>query len=265
MAVRTEGTFAAMFKKLAAAMGAGGAKVDTILDSAGVQPGGTLTGRVEVKGGEVEQTIQGIRAALSAVVEVERTNSQGEDTEHKAKRRVGETTVSGPISVAPGELQTLPFQLVVPAELPPNVIGGRSVSGIRLEVETVLDIEKGRDAKDHDPVDVHALPAQNAVFQAMEQLGFTFKSGDLEQGRLPGSTLGFYAEYEFGARGSGYRFNEVEVKFVTRQSDLEVHLEVDKKGFTLGDSDKKRSFPLSHFDTDVHAVASHLKQILDGV
>ena len=173
-----------MFKKLAAAMGAGGAKVDTILDSAGVQPGGTLTGRVEVKGGEVEQTIQGIRAALSAVVEVEGTNSQGDDTEHKAKRRVGETRVSGPITVQPGELQTLPFQLVVPPELPPNVIGGRNMSGIKLEVETVLEIEKARDAKDHDPVDVHALPAQNAVFQAMEQLGFTFKSADLEE-RLP--------------------------------------------------------------------------------
>ncbi len=252
-----------MFRKLAAAMGAGGAKVDTVLDSAGVQPGGTLTGRVDVKGGEVEQTIQGIRAALSAVVEVEGTR-QGEDTEHKAKRRVGETRVSGPITVAPGELQQLPFQLVVPPELPPNVIGGHAVSGIELEVETVLEIEKARDAKDHDPVEVHALPAQNAVFQAMEQLGFTFGSGDLEAGRVPGSTLGFYGEYEFGARGSGFRFNEVEVTFVTRQGDLDVQLEVDKGGFVLG-GDKNRSFRLTHFDTDVGAVAQHLKAILDGI
>ena len=253
-----------MFKKMAAALGSGGAKVDTVLDSESVQPGGTLTGRVDIHGGKVEQTIQGVRAALSAVVEVETTNHEGEDTEYNQATLFNETRVSGPVQVEAERTTSLPFTLQVPVELPPNVIAGNQVKGIKLAVATVLEIEKARDAKDHDPIQVHALPAQEAVLLAFLQLGFSFTGGDLEKGRAKGATLGFYGEYEFAARGTGYRFNEVEVTFATRPGDLDVIIEVDKKGAFFG-GDKQRSFALSHQHSDVGQAASHIKAILDDV
>lgn len=250
-----------MFKNLKAKFGSGGAKVETILDNETVQPGGTITGRVEVRGGEVEQNLRGIRVGLSAIVEVE-----GEDSEWESSTTFNEIEVSGPLDVGPGSQQDVPFQITVPVEVPPNVAGGRNLGKIRLAVATILDIEKAVDAKDNDPIRVMALPAQEATLNAMESLGFSFKGADLEKGKVPGSTLGFYGEYEFGAHGTGFRFNEAELTFVTRATDLDVILEVDKKGgfFTEG-HDAIRSFQLSHHDTDVNAIANRLRGVFDGI
>jgi sporulation-control protein len=250
-----------MFKKLQAALGKGGAKVDTVLDNPTVHPGGVLTGRVDVRGGEVEQTLEGIRAAISAVVEVE----SGDD-EWASARLIGESRISGPFSVGPGQSTTLPFQLQVPIELAPNLVGSQHIHGLKIAVATVLEIDNAIDARDNDPIKVAALPAQEAVLFAMQQLNYHFKSADFEAGRVPGSTLGFYGEYEFDARSSGRRFNEVELTFLTRAHDLDVLLEVDKRGsfFTEG-RDVSRRFTLGHGDTDLAAITQHINQVLSTV
>lgn len=250
-----------MFKKLQAALGKGGAKVDTVLDNPVVSPGGVLTGRVDVRGGDVEQRLEGIRAALSAVVEVE----SGDD-EWASARLFGESRISGPFSVQPGGHVALPFQLQVPVELSPNLVGSQHIHGLKIAVATVLEIDNAIDAKDTDPIKVQALPAHEATLFAMQQLGFHFKSADFEAGRVPGSTLGFYGEYEFDARSSGRRFNEVELTFVTRPGDLDVLLEVDRRGgfFTEG-TDVTRRFTLGHHETDAGAIAQHITQALSGV
>jgi sporulation-control protein len=251
----------AMFKKLQAALGKGGAKVDTVLDNPTVYPGGVLTGRVDVRGGEIQQTLEGIRAALSTIVEVE----SGDD-EWASARKFGEQRISGPLAVAPHQQVSLPFQLQVPVELSPNLVGSQHIHGLRISVATTLDIDNAVDARDNDPIKVQALPAQEAVLYSMQQLHFHFKSADFEAGRVPGSTLGFYGEYEFDARSSGRRFNEVELTFITRAHDLDVLLEVDKKGgFFLEGADVSRRFTLSHSDTDVASITHHINGILNTV
>ncbi|WP_170219316.1 sporulation protein [Nocardioides litoris] len=250
-----------MFKKLQAALGKGGAKVDTVLDNPTVYPGGVLTGRVDVRGGEIEQQLEGIRAAISAVVEVE----SGDD-EWSSARLIGEQRISGPFAVSPGQHASLPFQLQVPIELSPNLVGSQHIHGLKIAVATVLEIDNAVDARDNDPIRVQALPAQEAVLYSMQQLNFHFKSADFEAGRVPGSTLGFYGEYEFDARSSGRRFKEVELTFLTRAHDLDVLIEVDKKGgFFLEGSDVTRRFTLNHQDTDVQSITQHINHVLGTV
>lgn len=59
-----------MFKKLLAAIGVGGASVDTRLLNASLQPGQTFEARIVLKGGEVSQSIAGLELALMTRVKV---------------------------------------------------------------------------------------------------------------------------------------------------------------------------------------------------
>lgn len=60
-----------MFKKLKASLGIGSAKVDTILDEMSVYQGSTLTGYVQIIGGDVEQRIDAITIKLNTEMKVE--------------------------------------------------------------------------------------------------------------------------------------------------------------------------------------------------
>ena len=251
-----------MFKKLSAKFGgSGGAKVETTLDNEEVEPGGTISGSVVARGGEVQQVLQGVRVGLSAIVEVE-----GEDSEWDSTQVFNEVKISDGLTLDPGDEETLTFELTVPHELPPNVIGGQPMGKIRLGVATILEIEKAVDAKDSDPIRVTALPAQAATMQAMSALGFSFKGADLEKGRIRGAELGFYAEYEFYAHGTGYKFNEAELTFVTRAGDMDVILEVDKKGGWISEGhDAIRSITIPTSQGDADAIAAQLRGIFDAI
>ena len=52
------------FKKLLASVGIGQAKVDTILFDEVVEPGGILTGEIQIQGGQVDQEIDKIDLCL---------------------------------------------------------------------------------------------------------------------------------------------------------------------------------------------------------
>nr|WP_320014668.1 sporulation protein [uncultured Desulfobacter sp.] len=56
-----------MFKKMFAKMGFGSVKVDAILTTNQFYPGGTVEGRIEIKGGDVEQEISAINLKLKTV------------------------------------------------------------------------------------------------------------------------------------------------------------------------------------------------------
>lgn len=70
---------------------------------------------------------------------------------------------------------------------------------MNLGVSTELEIARAVDAGDLDPINVHPLPAQQALLDAFGQLGFRFRSADMERGHIRGTrqTLPFYQEIEF--------------------------------------------------------------------
>ena len=75
------------------------------------------------------------------------------------------------------------------------------------------------------------MPGQTQLMEALAQLGFRFKSADVEKGRLRGATLPFFQEIEFHP-GPEYRgkFNELEVTFIGGPQETKVIFEADQKG-----------------------------------
>ncbi|MFI6867035.1 sporulation protein [Nocardia sp. NPDC050406] len=215
-----------MFKKLLAAVGVGGAEVETELHTPGVQPGGTVQGVIRLRGGGVAQDISRIALELVSRVEIE---SGGE--EYDGYRGFHRWNVHGPFTLTANASDEFPFALPVPFETPITFYNGRHLPGMEIFVRTVVEIEGAVDAGDRDPLGIGALPAQHVILAALEQLGFPLHRADVEQGRLRGirQELPFYQEIEFGRSHRFPRLNQLEVTFVARPDGMDVVLEGDKK------------------------------------
>jgi sporulation-control protein len=221
-----------MFKKMMASMGAGGAKVQTTLNTPSVYPGGVVEGLIDIQGGSVDQQIEYVAVALTARVEVE-----SGDSEYDSMVTFHQHRLTGSFKLDDGARHQMPFQLQVPWETPFNVIGGQQLPKCFVGVRTELEIARSVDKADVDPIAVYALPAHERLLSAFTQLGFRFKGADFEKGRVTGSQLPFYQEIEFySAPQFAHSINELEVTFVTRNTDMDVILEVDKKGGFLTES-----------------------------
>lgn len=243
------------FRGMMARLGSGGATVETVLDRPDTTPGGAVTGTVHVTGGKVPQDVTEVRVALQATVEVE-----SGDSSWREEATFGTAPVAGGARVEPGQQYRLPFSLPVPWQCPITAIDGWHLRGMRVGLRTRLDIAGSVDPGDLDPVTVLPLPVQRTVLQALDGLGFAFRSADVEKGRVRGSELPFYQEVEFapppGLRG---RVNELEVTFLADPQGVDVVLEVDRRGGLLSEGrDVGGRLRLAHTDTDVRAVAAHL-------
>ncbi|MFF4953827.1 sporulation protein [Streptomyces chattanoogensis] len=251
------------FKKLLASMGAGGAKVETVLFEENVVPGGVAQGEVRIQGGSVAQDIQGLSVGLQAVVEVETSDGESKRNIEFTKLQVG-----GAFQVQAGAAHTVPFGLEIPWETPITTFLGTHLKGMSVGVRTELAIARALDSGDLDPVNVHPLPAQQAILDAFGRLGFRFKSADLEQGKIRGTRqkLPFYQEIEFYAPQQYRGLNQVELSFVADDREMDVVLEMDKKpGLFTGGSDSYRQFTVSLNDFQGTDWAGYLNQWLAEV
>lgn len=222
-----------MFKKLLAAVGVGGAEVETELHTPGVQPGGAVQGVIRLRAGGVAQEIS--RIALEFVTRVE---IESGDQEYDSYRGFHLTNVHGPFTLTPNASDEFPFQLYAPLETPITFYNGRHLPGTEVFVRTIVEINGAVDAGDRDPLGVGALPAQHVILAGLEQLGFPLHRADVEQGHLRGiqQQLPFYQEIEFGRSHRYPRLNQLEVTFVARPEGMDVILEGDKKSGWLSES-----------------------------
>lgn len=252
-----------VFKKVFASMGMGGASVDTVLSEPNVVPGGVVQGEVRIEGGSVEQEIQGISVALRARVEVE--TDQGEQ---KQDIEFGKLQVAGAFQLQEGGSHVVPFSLEIPWETPITMFLGQQLQGMEIGVATELAIARAIDSTDLDPVNVHPLPAQHALLESFGALGFRFKSADMERGHIRGTrqTLPFYQEIEFYAPPQYRGLNEVELSFVADGREMDVVLEMDKKGgvFSSG-SDSFRAFQMDLANFQQTDWTAYLNQWLSEV
>ncbi|WP_086665267.1 sporulation protein [Lentzea kentuckyensis] len=234
-----------MFKRMLSAFGVGGPSVDTVLDSPHATPGQLVTGQVRIQGGSADAEIGQVVLSLVTRVEVEHG-----DHEYGGVSEFLRVVVQQGVRVGAGQLVAIPFQLPIPWETPITAVGGGQLPGMTVGVRTELVIAGAPDKGDLDPVLVHPLPSQDAVLNAFGQLGFSFRSADVEAGRLHGvpQELGFYQEIEFfpPAQFAG-RIQQVELTFVASPHELFVILEADKRGgmFSSG-GDAFGHFRLSH-------------------
>ncbi|MDX3231604.1 sporulation protein [Streptomyces sp. ME19-01-6] len=251
------------FKKLLASLGAGGASVETVLTEENVVPGGVVQGEVRIQGGSVAQQIEALSVGLQARVEVE-----GNDQEYKQDVEFTKQRLGGAFEVQPGAVHAVQFSLEIPWETPITMFLGQHLTGMNVGVTTELQIARAVDSGDLDPVNVHPVPAQQAILDAFGQLGFRFKSADLERGHIRGTRqrLPFYQEIEFHAPQQYRGLNQVELSFVADDREMDVILEMDKKpGLFAEGGDSYRAFTVnlaSYQDTDW---AAYLNQWLAEV
>lgn len=219
-----------MFKKLLAAVGVGGADVETELHTPGVQPGGQVHGVVRLRGGEVPQQLDGVSVEFATRVEREINDDEVESVRGFGRQRVGEG-----VALQPGQVVELPFQVTAPMETPITFYAGRHLPGGEVAIRTRLEISGAVDATDTDPVGVGALPAQHVLLEAVERLGFHLHRVDCEAGHLRGTrqTLPFYQEIEFHGSPNYPRLKQLEITFIAGHDGLDVVIEGDKKAGLL--------------------------------
>ncbi|MBE1579825.1 sporulation protein [Amycolatopsis roodepoortensis] len=234
-----------MFKRMLSAFGVGGPSVDTVLDSPHAVPGEVITGQVRIQGGSSDAQIEEILLSLVTRVEVERGDHERAGTAEFLRVSAGSK-----VKVTAGQLTTVPFRIALPWETPISAVGGRELPGMVVGVRTELVIAGAPDKGDLDPVLVGPLESQDRVLEAFGELGFSFRSADVEAGRLHGvrQELGFFQEIEFfpPSRYAG-RVSQVELTFVASPDDLVVVLEADRRGgmFRSG-GDSFGRFHVSH-------------------
>ncbi|WP_329122203.1 sporulation protein [Streptomyces sp. NBC_01353] len=251
------------FKKLLASLGAGGASVETVLTEENVVPGGVVQGEVRIQGGSVDQQIEGLSVGLQARVEVE-----GADQETKQDIEFVKVRLGGAFTVQAGAVHVVPFGLEIPWETPVTTIAGQQLRGMNIGVTTELEIARAVDSGDLDPINVHPLPAQQAILDAFLQLGFRFKTADMERGHIRGTRqkLPFYQEIEFFPPQQYRGLNQVEVSFVADDREMDVVLEMDKKpGLFSEGSDSFRAFKVGLQDFHSTDWAAYLNQWLADV
>ncbi|MEW1633101.1 sporulation protein [Streptomyces sp. NPDC093801] len=216
-----------VFRRLLGSIGAGGPVVDTVLDPVGAVPGGSLSGEVRLTGGRADFEIEHI--TLELVARVEDETGRGERDGAVVFERF---TVGGGFRLHEGERRSVPFAVTLPWETPVTELHGRPL-GVVLGVRTELGVAGAKDKGDLDALAVRPLPVQEAVLEALGQLGFGFKPGDLEYGRIggPGRQLSFYQEIELSpAPQYAHRVREIEVTFLAHPAGTDVVLEADGRG-----------------------------------
>ncbi|MFC4565720.1 sporulation protein [Nocardiopsis mangrovi] len=165
-------------KRLLTRLGWGGATVETVLRDESVPPGGTIHGRIDIDGGEVDQHIDRLTAGL--VVRLQ-------DYSDVEFRRVEAGTA---FPVAGGGSVTREFTMDVPWDMPVTVHRGQPLKGMDVGVNTQLHIAAAVDPGDFDPIAIAPLPAQAAVLDALAEMGFDFYSAVVKHGRIADAHTG---------------------------------------------------------------------------
>ncbi|MFI6438419.1 sporulation protein [Streptomyces sp. NPDC050759] len=235
-----------VFKRLLGSLGVGGPTVDTVLEPGAARPGFTLTGQVHLRGGDTDFDIDHITLELVARVEAEH-----EDGESEGVVVFDRFTIGGGFRLAAGELRSVPFSAMLPWETPITELYGQGL-GIVLGVRTELAVAGAKDKGDLDQLNIAPLPVQEAILEALGQLGFGFRSADLEYGHIRGTgqRLPFYQEIELTpAPQYAHQVNEIEVTFLAGPAGMEVVLEADKRGGLFSEGhDAVTRFTVGHHD-----------------
>ncbi|MFD1017918.1 sporulation protein [Thalassobacillus hwangdonensis] len=210
-----------MFKKMMASMGVGAAKVDLQLEKDQFLPGEEVSGRIVITGGNVEQQIDGIRVFLM-------TEAVREVNDRKVKERVElkRYHVAQNITIGEQEEKVVPFSVILPYQTPVTM------NRIPVWFETGLDIPRGLDPNDRDPISVSAHPYVLNVLDAVEkELGFQMRKVEMEYSKR----LGYVQEFEFypGGEFRGH-LDELELIFNFTGDGLDLFMQVDRKVRGLG-------------------------------
>lgn len=266
-----------IFKKILSSVGIGSAKVDTVLEDDEFYPGDEIDAVVKIKGGSVEQSIEGlyltINATYESVVMVPGDEEEdGEMTEEEVVRtaQLAKIQVSDPFTIGPGEEKEISISFDLPYYTP------LTMGKTKVWIATGLDIERAIDPKDRDEIDVIPGPLVSAFFNALAELGFEMVEADCEEvERRSSDDLPFFQEFEFKAFSGPFkgRVSELEVVFFVEADAVEAYLDLDRKqkglggliGLLLGGEtgEKTARARLSFGEEDLDGLKDRLEDIID--
>ena len=241
-------------KKVLASIGIGSATVDTILPSASVTPGETVDAEVHIRGGDAEQDVGRIRFELETRYATE---------EGYAEADISRFTLAESLTIRPDQEETRDVEIEIPYRTPVTL------GNVDVWVETELDIDWAVDPEDKDYLDVQPTPRLQAVFDAVDELGFSFRTAECEAdpyGRYAGGQR-FVQEFEFRAQAGPFRgsIDELELIAIPGAEELELFVEVDRRGgllSELADVDERKARTTIR-DADVGAVRDELRALIE--
>jgi sporulation-control protein len=241
-------------KRVLSSLGIGAAKVDLILPRTDLTQGESVQAEVHVKGGSTEQDVDEIYFAL--LTRYKEEDGYGVGVVDRFK-------LTDPFTIGPDEERTFDVTIDVPLSTPVTV--GRT----DVWIETGLDIKMALDPSDRDTVQIKPHERTDALFRALESLGFHLKSAECKSVHkgLFGASRQFVQEFEFVPRGGPFsgKLDELEVVARPSESQLDVYLEVDRRGGFLSemtDTDE-RFVNLSFAETDPSALADRLRSEIE--
>ena len=217
----------AFFDKVFASVGIGSAAVDTKLEKDTYMPGETVKGAVEIRGGKVDQQVDDIYLTLNTTY-----LKESDDKKYNVTATIDRFRITSPFTIRKNERKEIPFSFQLPLDTPLSI--GRS----KIWVTTGLDIKNAVDPGDKDYIQVVPDQLMNAVFNAVDSLGFRLREADCEQaphrlrGRLP-----FVQEFEYVPTSGPFRGKLDELELVFRPSGtgaIELLLQVDRRARGLG-------------------------------
>ncbi|KEF35014.1 sporulation protein [Deinococcus sp. RL] len=201
-------------KRMMAAVGVGGARVDARVQNPAVRVGESVRGVVVVEGGSVEQRIERLNLGLA-------TRYKKDDA------FVTHTLFSQPVvpgfTLQPGERREFPFELPVPTGTP------LTLRGTAVWLVTDADIVGAADPGDSDQLQILPSREMETLIEAAGRLGFSLAGSEVEyhHGRI-------VQELSFRPPYGKSRINELEmVMFPASGGGLDVLLEVDRRATGL--------------------------------
>ncbi|WP_337878643.1 sporulation protein [Rheinheimera sp.] len=216
-----------MFKQLLASVGIGAAKVDTVLLTDQLLPGQQFQAEIIIRGGEVEQHIQGLELALMTRMKVE-----SGDNHYYSALALARWHLADRFSIGPGQEKRLQFKGQLHPETPITELPVRN-NQTAVWLATGLSVDNALDPSDKDRLFIKAPELVSRVIQAMDELGLKLVKADVEKGyvnaRTFRSSTGCYQELEFRPKGFGlFSINEVELSFVCEAGQTHVLIELDR-------------------------------------
>jgi sporulation-control protein len=198
-------------KRLLSSIGIGAATVDTILPQADVRPGERVDLDVELLGGDAAQRIDGLYFTLKAGAD------DGDEWV------VDRFEADGSFTISPGEERTEQVSVTVPVWTP--VTRG----GVRVWLETGVDIDWAVDPTDTDDLTVEPGPYVAALFEATTDLGFSFLGSTVVE--TPWLDDRPFAQAFAFAPGSRFErdVDRLVLTTIPRDDDLRLYIEVQAR------------------------------------
>ncbi|MEU5402247.1 sporulation protein [Streptomyces sp. NPDC005963] len=211
------------FRKLLSSLGIHAPSVETVLGAVSARPGDRLSAKVTLQGGGADVEIEQLKVDVVTRFE-DREPTEGWN--HPGILLSWQPNESSFLLRA-GETRSWDVSFELPWEMPLTHARGSAVKGGKAALRTEVSIDNALDKGDFDPFQVHALPAQDAILQGFDDLGFRLDEAEVKDGTPKGahnSTARHWQEFEYWFPRPSPVTRQLECVFVARRDSLDLIL-----------------------------------------